>query len=43
MCYVHKEGQNIVYKDELTIKEQAECKNNLLEVVLILPPKYERG
>lgn len=33
MCYVYREGQDILYKDELTLKEQAECKDNLLEVV----------
>jgi nicotinamide phosphoribosyltransferase len=33
MCYVYKEGQDILYKDELTIKEQAEYKDNLLEMV----------
>ena len=33
MCYVYKEGEDILYKDELTIKQQEECKDNLLEVV----------
>jgi nicotinamide phosphoribosyltransferase len=33
MCYVYKEGQDILYKDKLTIKEQAEYKDNLLEMV----------
>ncbi|WP_315119792.1 nicotinate phosphoribosyltransferase [uncultured Clostridium sp.] len=33
MCYVYREGQDILYKDELTLKEQAECKGNLLEIV----------
>ncbi|MBI6871281.1 nicotinate phosphoribosyltransferase [Clostridium aciditolerans] len=33
MCYVYREGQDILYKDELTLKEQEECKDNLLEVV----------
>ncbi|MCY6960128.1 nicotinate phosphoribosyltransferase [Clostridium brassicae] len=33
MCYVYREGQDILYKDELTIKEQAEYKDNLLETV----------
>lgn len=33
MCYVYREGENILYKDELTLKEQAECKDNLLEIV----------
>jgi nicotinamide phosphoribosyltransferase len=33
MCYVYREGQDILYKDELTIREQAEYKNNLLEIV----------
>lgn len=33
MCYVYGDGKDILYKDELTIKEQEECKFNLLEVV----------
>jgi nicotinamide phosphoribosyltransferase len=33
MCYVFRVGEDILYKDELTIKEQAECRDNLLEVV----------
>lgn len=33
MCYVYREGEDILYKDELTLKEQAECKDNLLEIV----------
>ena len=33
MCYVYKDGEDILYKDELTIKEQEECKDNLLDVV----------
>lgn len=33
MCYVYRDGQDILYKDELTIKEQAEYRDNLLEVV----------
>ena len=33
MCYVYRKEQDILYKDELTLKEQAECKDNLLEVV----------
>lgn len=33
MCYVYENGQDILYKDELTIKEQEQCKDNLLEVV----------
>jgi nicotinamide phosphoribosyltransferase len=33
MCYVYREGQDILYKDELTIKEQEEFKDNLLEIV----------
>lgn len=33
MCYVYREGQDILYKDELTIKKQAEYKDNLLEIV----------
>lgn len=33
MCYVYRSGQDILYKDELTMKEQAEFKDNLLETV----------
>ncbi len=33
MCYVYKEGQDVLYKDELTIKEQEKLRDNLLEVV----------
>lgn len=33
MCYVYKQGDDILYKDELTIKEAEEKKDNLLEVV----------
>lgn len=33
MCYVYRDDQDILYKDELTIEEQAEYKNNLLETV----------
>lgn len=33
MCYVYNEGEDILYKDELTINEQEEYKDNLLEVV----------
>ena len=33
MCYVYRDGQDILYKDELTIKEQEEFKDNLLEIV----------
>ncbi|GAE00673.1 nicotinate phosphoribosyltransferase (NAPRTase) family protein [Clostridium botulinum B str. Osaka05] len=33
MCYVYREGQDILYKDELTIKKQAEYKDNLLQIV----------
>ena len=33
MCYVYKDGEDILYKDELTIKEQEECKDNLLDIV----------
>jgi nicotinamide phosphoribosyltransferase len=33
MCYVYKEGEDILYKDELTIEEQAAYKDNLLELV----------
>ncbi|NOW84247.1 nicotinamide phosphoribosyltransferase [Clostridium beijerinckii] len=33
MCYVYREGEDILYKDELTLKEQEEYKDNLLEVV----------
>lgn len=33
MCYVYKDGDDILYKDQLTIKEQENLKGNLLEVV----------
>lgn len=33
MCYVYKDGDDILYKDQLTIKEQENLKDNLLEVV----------
>ena len=33
MCYVYGDGEDILYKDELTLKEQAEFKDNLLEIV----------
>lgn len=33
MCYVYKDGEDILYKDELTIKEQENKKDNLLELV----------
>lgn len=33
MCYVYKDGEDILYKDELTIKEQEDQKDNLLELV----------
>jgi nicotinamide phosphoribosyltransferase len=33
MCYVYREGEDILYKDELTIKEQEDFKGNLLEPV----------
>ena len=33
MCYVYKDGEHILYKHELTIKEQEDLKDNLLEVV----------
>ncbi|MEA4827985.1 MAG: nicotinate phosphoribosyltransferase, partial [Clostridium sp.] len=33
MCYVYRKGKDILYKDELTIKEQVEYKDNLLETV----------
>lgn len=33
MCYVYKEDDDILYKDELTIKEQEELSDNLLEIV----------
>ncbi|MDP4090031.1 MAG: nicotinate phosphoribosyltransferase [Bacillota bacterium] len=33
MCYVYRDGQDILYKDELTIEEQAGYEDNLLEVV----------
>lgn len=33
MCYVFKQGEDILYKDELTIKQQESYKDNLLELV----------
>lgn len=33
MCYVYRDGEDILYKDELTIKEQEQYKDNLLEVI----------
>ncbi|WP_459476540.1 nicotinate phosphoribosyltransferase [Clostridium saccharoperbutylacetonicum] len=33
MCYVYKDGADILYKDELNIKEQEELSDNLLEIV----------
>ncbi|MGL5353527.1 MAG: nicotinate phosphoribosyltransferase [Clostridium sp.] len=33
MCYVYKDGEDILYKDELTIKEQEDLGHNLLETV----------
>ncbi len=33
MCYVYRDREDILYKDELTLKEQAEFKDNLLEIV----------
>jgi len=33
MCYVYRDGEDILYKDELTIKEQEDLKDNLLEIV----------
>lgn len=33
MCYVYRDEEDILYKDELTLKDQAEFKDNLLEVV----------
>lgn len=33
MCYVYRDEEDILYKDELTIKQQEELKDNLLEVV----------
>jgi nicotinamide phosphoribosyltransferase len=33
MCYVYRDGEDILYKDELTIKEQEQCEDNLLQVV----------
>ena len=35
MCYVYKENDNILYKDELTINEVNNLKDNLLETVFI--------
>ena len=33
MCYVYRDGRDILYRDKLTIKEQEEFKDNLLEIV----------
>lgn len=33
MCYVYRNGDDILYKDELTIKEQQSLKDNLLKPV----------
>lgn len=33
MCYVYKQGEDILYKDELTIKQQESYEDNLLELV----------
>lgn len=33
MCYVYKQGKDILYKDELTIKQQESYEDNLLELV----------
>ncbi|SHH34057.1 nicotinate phosphoribosyltransferase [Clostridium grantii] len=33
MCYVYKDGEEILYKDELTISQQEAFKDNLLEIV----------
>lgn len=33
MCYVYRDGEDILYKDELTINEQASYTDNLLELV----------
>ena len=37
MCYVYRDGQDILYKDELTIKEVENLKDNLLK------PVFENG
>ena len=33
MCYVYRNGEDILYKDQLTIEEQSKCKDNLLTTV----------
>ena len=33
MCYVYRDGDNILYKDQLTIEEQSQYKDNLLQSV----------
>lgn len=33
MCYVYKQGKDILYKDELTIKQQESYEDNLLELI----------
>lgn len=33
MCYVYRKGKDILYKDELTLKEQDSHKDNLLKVI----------
>ncbi|MGL4772551.1 MAG: nicotinate phosphoribosyltransferase [Clostridium sp.] len=33
MCFVYKEGEDVLYKDELTIEEQEKMGENLLELV----------
>lgn len=33
MCYVYRKGKDVLYKDELTIKEQDSHKDNLLKVI----------
>ncbi|EQB88511.1 nicotinamide phosphoribosyltransferase [Clostridium punense] len=33
MCYVYKHGEDILYKDELTIKQQESYEDNLLELI----------
>ena len=33
MCYVYRDGENIIYEDELTIKEVEYKEDNLLKTV----------
>lgn len=35
MCYVYRDGQDILYKDEITLNEQEKLSDNLLKTVFI--------